>query len=87
MPSLCSARYILPIETFRIVYSIQAMVQKRRLAGQGGNVGSETSEQVMALLNELSALKELNKKYEGDQSGPEKESHLQRQQRQTEITE
>jgi hypothetical protein len=63
------------------------MVQKRRLAGQGGNVGSETSEQVMALLNELSALKELNKKYEGDQSGPEKESHLQRQQRQTEITE
>jgi hypothetical protein len=50
-------------------------------------VGSETSEQVMALLNELSGLKELEKKYEADPSDPEKEGHLQRQQRQTEITE
>ncbi len=50
-------------------------------------MGSETSEQVMALLNELSVLKELNKKYEAAPSDPEKEGHLQRQHRETEITE
>jgi hypothetical protein len=50
-------------------------------------VGSETSEQVMALLNELSVLKELNKKYEADPNEPERAAHVQRQQRQTEITE
>lgn len=50
-------------------------------------MGNETSEQVMALLNELSVLKELEKKYEADPSDPEKEGYLQRQRRKTEITE
>ena len=50
-------------------------------------MGSETSDQVMALLNELSVLKELEKKYEADPSDRNKEGYLQGQRRKTEITE
>jgi hypothetical protein len=49
-------------------------------------VGSEASEQVMALLSELAMLKELNKKYEADPSESEREAHRQRQLRHDEIT-
>ena len=49
-------------------------------------MGSESSEQVLALLGELSVLKELNQKYEATPSAPEEEAYRQRQQRHEEIT-
>jgi hypothetical protein len=49
-------------------------------------MGSESSEQVLALLGELSVLKELNQKYEASPSATEEEAHRQRQQRHEEIT-
>ena len=49
-------------------------------------MGSESSEQVLALLGELSVLKELNQKYETSPSAPEEEAYRQSQQRHEEIT-
>jgi hypothetical protein len=56
----------------------------RKIAGS--NMGSESSEQVLALLGELSVLKELNQKYEASPSATEEEAYRQRQQRHEEIT-
>lgn len=49
-------------------------------------MGSEASEQVLALLNELSVLKELNRKYEASPSAAQEEAYRQRQLRHEEIT-
>jgi hypothetical protein len=48
---------------------------------------SETSEQMMALLSELAALKELNRKFEANPAQHEQEEHRLRLQRFDEITE
>jgi len=61
-----------------------ARIQIRKIAG--GKMGNESSEQVLALLGELSVLKELNKKYEAAPSAAEEGAYQQRQQRQEEIT-
>ncbi len=49
-------------------------------------MGSETSEQVMALLKELAVLKELDKAYEANPTGDEHDAYRVRQQRHGEIT-
>jgi hypothetical protein len=49
-------------------------------------MGSETSEQVVALLAELATLKQLDQEYEANPSEGGGEAHRQRQQRQEEIT-
>lgn len=49
-------------------------------------MGSEASDQMMALLSELSGLKELNEKYEADPTEDEREAYRLRQARQEEIT-
>lgn len=49
-------------------------------------MGSETSEQVMALLKELAMLKELDKAYEANPIESEHEAYRVRQQRHEEIT-
>lgn len=49
-------------------------------------MGSETSEQVMALLKELAVLKELDKAYEANPTEDEHEAYRVRQQRHDEIT-
>lgn len=48
-------------------------------------MGSETSEQVMALLKELAMLKELDKSYEANPTEGEHEAYRLRQQRHGEI--
>ena len=49
-------------------------------------MGSETSEQVMALLKELAVLKELDKAYEANPTEGDYEAHRVRRQRHQEIT-
>jgi hypothetical protein len=49
-------------------------------------VGSETSEHVMALFQELALLKELDKAYEANPTVAEHEAHRVRQQRHDQIT-
>lgn len=49
-------------------------------------MGNESSEEVLALLSELSVLKELNRKYEAAPSTDEEEAYRHRQQRHDEIT-
>jgi hypothetical protein len=49
-------------------------------------MGSEASEQVLALLNELSVLKELNREYEAQPNTPDEPAYRIRQQRHEEIT-
>lgn len=49
-------------------------------------MGSETSEQVMALLKELATLKELDKAYEANPAEGEHEAYRLRRQRHDEIT-
>lgn len=49
-------------------------------------MGSETSEQVMALLKEIAVLKELDKAYEANPTEAEHEAYRVRQQRHEEIT-
>jgi len=49
-------------------------------------MGSETSEQVMALLKELAMLKELDTEYEANPTEGDYEAHRVRQQRHEEIT-
>lgn len=49
-------------------------------------MGSETSEQVMALLKELAMLKELDKAYEANPTEGEHEAYRLRKQRHEEIT-
>jgi hypothetical protein len=49
-------------------------------------VGSETSEQVMALLKELAVFKELDKAYEANPTESEHKAYRARQQRHDEIT-
>ena len=48
-------------------------------------MGSEASEQMMALLSELSTLKELNRHFEVSPNENEEDAQRQRQQRQEEI--
>ena len=49
-------------------------------------MGSDASEQVMALLSELAGLKELNQKYEADPVESDREAYRLRQLRLEEIT-
>jgi hypothetical protein len=49
-------------------------------------MASETSEQMMALLSELAALKELNRKFEANPNQYDPEEHRLRLQRHEEIT-
>jgi len=49
-------------------------------------MGSDASEQVMALLSELAGLKELDKKYEADPVESDREAYRLRQLRLEEIT-
>jgi hypothetical protein len=49
-------------------------------------MGSETSEQVMVLLQELALLKELDKAYEANPTEAEHEAYRVRQRRHEEIT-
>ncbi len=49
-------------------------------------MGSEASEQVLALLNELSVLKELNRQYEAHPNAPDEPDYRVRQERHEEIT-
>jgi hypothetical protein len=49
-------------------------------------MGSEASERVVALLREISGLKELNNQYEANPTESEREAHRLRQVRHEEIT-
>lgn len=49
-------------------------------------MGSETSEQVMALLKELALIKELDKSYEANPTEVDHQAYRLRQQRHEEIT-